>query len=213
MDNWLKIGKIVAAQGLKGEIRIYPDSDFPQRFEQPGNRWLLRPGATEPEKIKLVSGRALAGKGLYVLCFAGVNSREQAEALRDCCLVVKESDRPPLEEGEFHVMDLIGLEVFDQITQARVGTVTDVFAAGNDLLEIALTNFEGNPKVLVPFVEAIVPVVDLPTRRIEITPPAGLIPAASEEKPTQEKSIQEQSIQEQSMEQNPSQIGDAHLEK
>ncbi|MCY7284901.1 MAG: ribosome maturation factor RimM [Cyanobacteria bacterium CAN_BIN43] len=180
MDDWLKIGKIVAAQGLKGEMRVYPDSDFPQRFEQPGERWLLRPGATEPEKIQLVSGRSLAGKGLYVLRFVGVNSREQAEALRDCHLVVKESDRPPLEEGEFHVMDLIGLEVFDQVTQARVGTVTDVFAAGNDLLEIALTHLEGNPKVLVPFVEAIVPIVDLTGRRIEITPPAGLIPAPVE---------------------------------
>ncbi|NJR40314.1 MAG: ribosome maturation factor RimM [Leptolyngbyaceae cyanobacterium CSU_1_4] len=177
MDDWLKIGKIVAAQGLKGEMRVYPDSDFPQRFEQPGERWLLRPGAAEPEKVQLVSGRSLAGKGLYVLCFAGVTSREQAEAWRDSYLVVKESDRPPLEEGEFHVMDLIGLEVFDQATQARVGTVTDVFAAGNDLLEVALINLEGNPKVLVPFVEAIVPVVDLPSRRLEITPPAGLIPA------------------------------------
>ncbi|MBW4513739.1 MAG: ribosome maturation factor RimM [Timaviella obliquedivisa GSE-PSE-MK23-08B] len=185
MDDWLKIGKIVAAQGLKGEMRVYPDSDFPQRFEQPGERWLLRPGATEPEKVQLVSGRSLAGKGLYVLSFAGVNSREQAEALRNSYLVVKESDRPPLEEGEFHVMDLIGLEVFDQASQAKVGTVTDVFAAGNDLLEVALTRLGGS-KVLVPFVEAIVPVVDLLSRRIEITPPSGLIPAPTEEeKPSQ----------------------------
>jgi 16S rRNA processing protein RimM len=177
MDEWLKIGKIVAAQGLRGEMRVYPDSDFPERFEEPGDRWLLRPGATEPEKVKLTSGRSLAGKGLYVVTFAGVTSREQAEALRDCHLVVRESDRPPLEEGEFHVMDLIGLEVFDQATQAKVGTVTDVFAAGNDLLEVALER-EGNPKVLVPFVEAIVPIVDLASRRVEITPPVGLIPEA-----------------------------------
>jgi 16S rRNA processing protein RimM len=180
MDDWLKIGKIVAAQGLKGEMRVYPNSDFPERFEQPGDRWLLRPGTLEPEKVQLVSGRSLAGKGLYVLSFAGVTTREQAEALRNSYLVVKESDRPPLEEGEFHVMDLIGLEVFDQATQTRIGTVTDVFAAGNDLLEVALENLEGRPKVLVPFVEAIVPVVDLASRRVEITPPRGLIPEAVE---------------------------------
>jgi 16S rRNA processing protein RimM len=179
MDEWLKIGKIVAAQGLKGEMRVYPDSDFPERFEQPGDRWLLRPGAMEPERVKLTSGRSLAGKGLYVLTLAGITSREQVEALRGAHLVVKESDRPPLEEGEFHVMDLIGLEVFDQGTQAKVGTVTDVFAAGNDLLEVALER-EGNPKVLVPFVEAIVPIVDLVGRRVEITPPLGLIPVAED---------------------------------
>jgi 16S rRNA processing protein RimM len=172
MDDWIKIGRIVAAQGLKGEMRVYPDSDFPERFEQPGDRWLLRPHATEPEAVRLVSGRYLSGKGLYVVSLSGITSREQAEALRDCELVVRQSDRPPLEAGEFHVMDLIGLEVFDQATQARVGVVTDVFAAGNDLLEVEL---EAGKKVLVPFVEAIVPVVDLQQRRIEITPPPGLL--------------------------------------
>ncbi|NJL35812.1 MAG: ribosome maturation factor RimM [Leptolyngbyaceae cyanobacterium RM2_2_4] len=171
--GWLEIGKIVGVQGLKGEVRVYPNSDFPERFEQPGRRWLLRPGATEPEQIELVSGRYLNGKGLYVLQIKGIGDRTQAEALKDCRLLVPESDRPPLEEGEFHVSDLLGLKVFDQATQALVGTVVDVFAAGNDLLEVELS--ESGAKTLIPFVKAIVPVVDLQQRRIEITPPAGLI--------------------------------------
>lgn len=171
--SWLEVGKIVGVQGLKGEVRVYPNSDFPERFEVPGLRWLLRPEATEPEQIELLSGRYLNGKGLYVLRFEGVSDRTQAEALKNCRLLVPESDRPPLEEGEFHVSDLLGLEVFDQATQALVGTVVDVFAAGNDLLEVELS--ESGSKKLIPFVEEIVPVVDLQQRRIEITPPAGLI--------------------------------------
>lgn len=170
--DWLDIGKIVAAQGLKGEVRIYPNTDFPERFEQPGKRWLLRPGKTQPEPIELVSGRYIANKGLYVVQFAGITERDQAEALRDCHVVVPETDRPLLEEGEFHVIDLIGLEVFDHATQEQIGTVTDVLSAGNDLLEVSLTK---GSKVLIPFVEAIVPIVNLDQRRIEITPPAGLI--------------------------------------
>jgi 16S rRNA processing protein RimM len=171
--GWLEIGKIVAAQGLKGEVRVYPNSDFPERFEQPGRRWLLRPGAAEPEQIELVSGRYLNGKGLYVLRIEGISDRTQAEALKDCRLLVPEGDRPLLEEDEFHVSDLLGLKVFDQATQALVGTVVDVFAAGNDLLEVELS--ESGAKTLIPFVKEIVPVVDLLQRRIEITPPAGLI--------------------------------------
>jgi 16S rRNA processing protein RimM len=171
-SDWLEVGRIVAAQGLKGEVRIYPDSDFPERFEQPGKRWLLHPGATEPEPIELISGRYLANKGLYVVTFAGITNRDQAEALRDCRLLVPETDRPPLEDGEFHVADLLGLEVFDQTTQTQIGTVTDVISAGNDLLEVTLTN---GSKALIPFVEPIVPIVDLNQRRIEITPPAGLL--------------------------------------
>jgi 16S rRNA processing protein RimM len=171
--DWLEICKIVGAQGLKGEVRVYPSSDFPERFEVPGQRWLLRPEATEPEPIELLSGRYLHGKGLYVLRLEGVSDRNQAEALRGCRLLVPESDRPFLEEDEFHVPDLLGLKVFDQETQMLVGTVVDVIAAGNDLLEVELS--QSGSKVLIPFVKAIVPIVDLQQRRIEITPPAGLI--------------------------------------
>lgn len=187
-ENWLEIGKIIAPQGLKGEVRVYPDSDFPERFEQPGPRWLLHPGDAQPRAIKLLSGRVIAGKGLYVLRFEGISDRAQAEALRGCRLMVQKGDRPQLEEGEFHVMDLVGLHVFDQATQVLVGVVVDVLSAGNDLLEVKRTapSLEHvaaddsppaapGPNILIPFVEAIVPVVDLEQGRIEITPPAGLV--------------------------------------
>ncbi len=180
--DWLSVGRIVGPHGLNGEVRVYPDSDFPERFEQPGERWLLKPGASQPEPIKLVKGRFQKGKGLYVLKLAGINYRDQAEALRDAQLLVAADDRLPLEPGEFHVGDLIGLVVILQATGEQIGTVIDVYRAGNDLLEVALAadNLDDTAKdqprtVLIPFVEAIVPVVDLSQRRVEITPPDGLI--------------------------------------
>jgi len=182
--DWLEIGKIVAPQGLAGEVRVYPNSDFPERFEQPGQRWLLRPGETEPQPIELLGGRYIEGKGLYVVELAGVDDRHKAEALRGCLLLVPESDRPELGEDEYHVRDLIGLEVFNQLTQEVLGTVVDVFPAGNDLLEVELYQQEesntepliqNRKTVLIPFVKAIAPVVDLDARRIEIAPPPGLL--------------------------------------
>jgi 16S rRNA processing protein RimM len=172
-EGWLPIGKVVAAQGLKGELRIYPDSDFPERFLQPGPRWLLRPGESHPQAVDLQSGRYLEGKGLYVIQLAGVADREQAEALRGSLLVVLQSDRPPLEPGEFHILDLVGLPVFDQQTQEQVGTVISIMAAGNDLLEVETGDHQ---QVLIPLVREIVPMVDLENGRIEITAPPGLIP-------------------------------------
>lgn len=171
-SSFFEIGKIVGAQGLKGEVRVYPNSDFPERFEEPGMRWLLRPGAGEPEPIELIQGRYLHGKGLYVLAFAGVKDRNQAEALQGGKLLVPQDDRPPLEEDEFHVQDLLGLAVIDQATQILVGKVVDVIPAGNDLLEVERSS---GAKILIPFVKEIVPVVDLQKQRIEITPPKGLI--------------------------------------
>lgn len=178
-NDWLEIGKIVAPQGLAGELRVYPDSDFPERFEVPGKRWLLRPGQTEPQPIELLAGRYIEGKNLYVIKLAGVQNRNQAEELRGCKLMVPASDRPQLAENEYHVLDLIGLEVFMQASGELVGTVVDIIPAGNDLLEVKLDETLATDKkqktVLIPFVEAIAPVVDLQARRIEITPPAGLL--------------------------------------
>lgn len=197
MSEWLEIGKIVAPQGLDGEVRVYSNSDFPERFEEPGQRWLLSPGESEPQVIELLAGRCI-NKGLYVVELAGVKDRNQAEALRGCLLMVPQSDRPELGEDEYHVLDLIGLEVFNQLTQEVLGTVVDVIPAGNDLLEVKLwepqsttptTDLQlttgkkrklqpksSKPKtVLIPFVKEIAPIVDLQAGRIEIMPPPGLL--------------------------------------
>lgn len=183
-EDWVEIGRIVAPQGVKGEVRVYPSSDFPERFIEPGERWLKRPRSLTPESVQLVRGRYVEGKGLYVVQLAGVDSREQAEALRDAVLVVPISDRPHLDPGEFYVADLIGLRVIVQATGEAIGTVTDLFEAGNDLLEVTYYALDeensppGKPRtVLVPFVDAIVPVVNLTQGYLEIDPPVGLLNA------------------------------------
>ncbi|WP_096607883.1 ribosome maturation factor RimM [Calothrix sp. NIES-2100] len=179
LDDWLDIGKIVAAQGLAGELRVYPNTDFPERFEVAGKRWLLRPGETEPQPVELLAGRYVEGKNVYVIKLAGVDDRNQAEDLRDSKLMVPASDRPELAEDEFYVPDLLGLEVFLQASGELLGKVVDIIPAGHDLLEVELDpEFAPNKKhkkVLIPFVEAIAPVVDLQAGRIEVTPPPGLL--------------------------------------
>lgn len=137
-QNWIEIGTIVGAQGLKGELRVFPKSDFPERFEQPGTRWLQDPHTLQIKTVKLLAGRYLAGKNLYVIKIDGVEDRTQAEALKSYRLLVEEGDRPRLEEDEYHVADLIGLEVYNQVDGENIGTVVDVYSAGNDLLEIKL---------------------------------------------------------------------------
>ena len=202
-EDWIEIGTIVASQGLKGELRVYSNSDFPERFEEPGRRWLLKPNETEPQPVELLSGRYIPGKGIYIIQLAGVEDRNQSDALRGSRLMVPASDRPTLEEDEYHVVDLMGLEVFNQLTGEILGTVVEIIPAGNDLLEVQLHQAptptpseeesersssdpaptEGKKRkkssrtatVLIPFVKEIVPVVDLEKRRIEITPPAGLL--------------------------------------
>ena len=170
-NEWLPVGKVVAVQGLKGELRINPASEFPERFTEPGTRWLKARGKA-PKEIELKSGRQLPGKSLFVVRFAGVESREAAEALVGQTLMVPADDRPELEQSEFHLLDLLGLEARLSADGAVIGTVSDLISGGNDLLEI--TTSEGR-KLLIPFVEAIVPEVQLEDGWLLLTPPPGLL--------------------------------------
>jgi 16S rRNA processing protein RimM len=174
-DDWLAIGKIVSPQGLNGEVRIYPDTDFPERFLTPGQRWLRSPNQSQPIEIELEQGRYLDAKNLYVVRFKGINDRTQAEALRGCTVLVRAGDRPTLEPGEYYLTDLIGLEVLDVNSQQLLGHVTQLASAGNDLLEIELINPKGT-RILVPFVAEFFPTVDLAAKCLKFRPLPGLLP-------------------------------------
>ena len=171
-DNWLSVGKIVGVQGLQGELRVNPASDFPERFTTPGPRWLRSRQEGEPKEIQLKKGRQLPGKSLFVVRFEGINNRSAAEALVGQELLVNADDRPELEEGEFHLLDLVGLEARLTADGPAIGTVSNLISGGNDLLELKASD---GRKLLIPFVEAIVPEVHLDEGWLLLTPPPGLL--------------------------------------
>ncbi|MEE3716251.1 ribosome maturation factor RimM [Tumidithrix elongata RA019] len=173
-DDWLIIGKIVSTQGLKGELRVLSYSDFPERFEQAGKRWICPTETAPRQAVELINGRCLPNKsGLYIVRLAGIDTCDQAEALRNYLFVVPSSDRPTLEPDEYHVSDLIDCDVIHQPTGKLLGKVIGIMTAGNDLLEVQ--NQDDRQVVLIPFVKAIAPIVDLDRKCIEITPPNGLV--------------------------------------
>ncbi|MGB2925014.1 MAG: ribosome maturation factor RimM [Limnothrix sp.] len=170
-QDWIIVGKIVAAQGLKGEVRVQPSTDFPERFEVPGQRWLQLQNQ-EPQSVELERGRIIPGKNIFVVKFEHLQDRTQAENVKGAMVLVRAGDRPTLEDGEYHVADLMGLEAFNAETQEKIGVVTEIFAAGQDVLQIT---DDQKKQHLVPFVESIVPTVNLVENRLEINVLPGLL--------------------------------------
>ncbi|XP_065878982.1 uncharacterized protein [Euphorbia lathyris] len=190
----VEVGYLSSVHGLQGEICVKPSTDFPElRFSKPGIRWLRQPvsGKEIMHEVRLVEGRGHHGQKSWILRFGGIDSVEQAKQLVGSTILVKEEDRPQLEEGEFYTRDLVGMRVNLKETGESVGTVVNVFdSGGNDLLQVMLypqadvpeeagksmtaeTGLSG-PLVWVPFVEAIVPDVDMMKGEMWITPPKGL---------------------------------------
>ena len=172
LNDWLMVGKLVGVQGLRGELKVNPASDFPERFTKPGPRWLRACDGDRPTKIQLNSGRQLPGRSLFVVRVDGVNDRAAAEALIGQDLLVRGDDRPALADGEFHLLDLVGMEARLSEQGEVVGKVTDLISGGNDLLELKRPD---GRTLLIPFVEAIVPEVHLDQGWLLLTPPPGLL--------------------------------------
>ncbi len=168
---WLVIGEIVAPQGLRGEVRVNPSSDFPERFLQPGNRWLQR-NDEKPKQIKLQYGRKIPGKSIYVISFDGIKDRNSAECLVGKKLLVKSTQKPSLKKGEFHLLELLGVKVKLSHQENEIGVITNLTHAGNDLLEVRLLK---GKKILVPFVKEIVPEINIKEGWLIISPPPGLL--------------------------------------
>ncbi len=110
-----------------------------------------------------------------LILFTGCQSRESAEELRGTVLVVDSASLPRRPDpDEFGDHELIGLAVVT-VSGEDVGAVTDVLHQGQDLLVISGAGAREGAEILVPFVAALVPEVDVAAGRLVIDPPPGLV--------------------------------------
>jgi 16S rRNA processing protein RimM len=145
------------------------------RTDDPDDRFA--PGRVLPtdpaESGPLTIEQARWHSGRLLVRFAGVNDRDAAESLRGTLLIIDSADLPPIDDpDEFHDHELVGLTAVT-VDGAELGTVTEIRHLGQDLLVIDSAEADG--EVLVPFVAALVPDVDVAAGRLVIDPPPGLI--------------------------------------
>lgn len=177
-DEKLLVGAIGVPVGLKGEVKLLSYTEIPAAIAN------YAPLVTEGEReLQIVALRTNAA-GL-VARFEGIETREQAEALKGRKLFVARAALPAPGRGEFYHADLIGLEAV-AVSGERLGKVIAVrnYGAG-DLLEIRLAS--ENRSALVPFTNAVVPRVDLARARLTIDPPPGLLDDTAPERDANEE--------------------------
>lgn len=169
--DWLEIGIIVAAQGLRGELRIKPLTDFPERLTQKGRCRLVGTHGQTLE-VALTRGRAVPGKNLFICQFAEIGDRTAVDLWIGATVCIQDAARPQLAEGEFWLPDLQGLAVHRQDTDEQIGEIRDLVRSGNDLLVVLLNN---GKQIYIPFVPDLVPIVDLEAKKVVINPIPGLL--------------------------------------
>jgi len=109
-SEWLVVGLITSCHGINGKVKVKSLSDFEERFLKPGIRWLQKENEL-PSKIKLISGFKQPGKETFIVKFQGINTRNHAEQLKKFKILVKAYTLPKLQKEEFHLLELVNLEV------------------------------------------------------------------------------------------------------
>jgi 16S rRNA processing protein RimM len=166
----LRVGRLVKAHGLKGAIKLELYTDDPEGRFTPGATFTLQVPESSPWHGKPLTVREFRFMNSHpVAFFDGVDDRTAAEGLLRAILWIDQDETAPAEEDAWYDHQLVGLEVVrDGAVVGRVIRVDHLPA--QDLLIVT----SGDREVLVPFVKAIVPEVDIAAGRVVVTPPAGL---------------------------------------
>jgi len=167
----LVVGRVGRPHGLRGEVTVDIRTDDPEERFRAGSRLATDPAGRGP--LTVAGSRWHSGR--LLVRFAGYEDRDAAAGLRDTILAIDSEQLGPLDDpAEFYDHDLIGLQVVT-VGGEPVGAVADVLHPGQDLLVIEGSGRRSGAEILVPFVAAIVPEVDVAGGRLVIDAPPGLL--------------------------------------
>ncbi|TDY59892.1 16S rRNA processing protein RimM [Aminivibrio pyruvatiphilus] len=157
---------------MRGELKIHAQTDNPARFADMDTLRLYGSDGTLRAELTLLSVRFLDSKGIVVAGTKEVTDRNGAEALVGATVEIFPEERYPLEEGAFWVDDLIGMTVVDHSTGDVLGTVSEVFPAGEN--DLYVVRDEAGTDHFIPAVREFIAGVDLDRREMRISLIEGL---------------------------------------
>ena len=185
-DAWVWLAQIRRPQGRKGEVFAEILTDFPEKFAERKQLWLLpahapakagavagaRPAAQTPRQVELQNH--WLHKGGVVLHFAQVDSISAAELLAGMIVAIPRAERAALSSDEVYVGDLIGCVLVDVggAEAVRLGEIADVDRSGGAAPLLVVRGAKG--EVLVPFAKGYLRKIDFEAKRVEMALPEGL---------------------------------------
>lgn len=170
-DRLLNVGKIVNTHGIRGELRIWPQTDFPEVRFQSGSRLLMvSPEGGEPVPVLVQSARGQ--KNVYILKLKGFDNINDVERFKGWALKVADEDRVPLTEGEYYVRDIVGCAVVSEEGES-LGVIADVLSPGAN--DVWVVKRPKGKELLLPVIDEVVLDVDIAAKRVKVHIMEGLL--------------------------------------
>ncbi len=171
--DWALVGEIIGVFGVRGEVKVRPFSDFPERFVVGATLYL----GDHREPHAITSARLRPGS--HVLALSGVESANDAERLRGQRLAVPVAALAPLAPDQFYQHDVLGLRV-EHINGALLGVIVDILNAGPNDIYVVRDEASGAERML-PAVKAFIKQVDLAAGVMRVEPIPGLFDDGADE--------------------------------
>ena len=164
------VGQVVAAHGLRGELKVESFSDFEERFAV-GSQCQI---SVAPYTLTVESCRSF--REFFLVQFAEVRDRSKAESLRGLLLEIPENEMGRLSSGSFWVHDIIGMSVETESGES-LGWVTQIIGTGaNDVFEIAADpSLSVSERILLPAIAEVIRKVDIQAGRLVVRLLPGLV--------------------------------------
>lgn len=170
MTEFLNVGKIVNTHGIRGEVRVISQTDFPEERYRKGQRLTLFRENKAPLELTVAGHRK--HKNFDLLTFEGYPTINDVEPLRDGILKVSKDELRELTENEYYYHEIIGLTVIDE--QAReLGKIKEILSPGAN--DVWVVQRKGKKDALIPYIESVVKQIDLDKGEVHIEIPEGLL--------------------------------------
>ena len=168
MEDLLQAGVITTTHGIRGEVKVFPTTDDVHRFEDLDSVLL----DTGREYIELEIENVKYFKQYAILKFKGINNINDIEKYKGRSLYVTRDQAIPLDEDEYYIADLIGLDVYLENGE-KFGVLKDVMETGAN--DVYIVETEEGKEVLIPAIHECVLDIDVEENRMEIHLMDGLL--------------------------------------
>ncbi|MGE7621856.1 ribosome maturation factor RimM [Viridibacillus sp. NPDC096237] len=169
--EWYNVGKIVNTHGIRGEVRVISQTDFPEERYVVGEQIaLFKKDSKKPLRLTIASARA--HKNFILLSFEGYPNINDVEDFRDGILKVSEKQLSELEDDEYYYHEIIGCTVFDE-EGTEIGQVKEIFETGaNDVWTLKGVNGKDQ---YIPVIDDVIKEIDVDEKKIIIHVMDGLL--------------------------------------
>lgn len=168
MEKLLQVGVITSTHGIRGEVKVFPTTDDPKRFKK--LKQVILDTGKEKRDLEVESVKFF--KQFVILKFKGIDNINEVERYKRCSLLVTRDHAVPLQEDEYFIADMIGMQVVTE-DGALFGTLKDVIETGANDVYIIESSEHG--EVLVPAIKECILDINIEEQKMQIHLMDGLV--------------------------------------